>query len=98
MSVGGRGRELAQAINWPLAIRLPLGSVVKEYTRPFMPEPNGDQEDPSQRAMNFAAVPPADKNEPPATRSPLASVVRAPTRLFTPAPIGNQEEPFQRAM
>ena len=38
-------------VKLPPATRSPFGNVVKAYKSPMMPDPNGDQDVPSQRAM-----------------------------------------------
>lgn len=64
----------------------------------LIPDPSGDQLDPSQLAMQLALTPPAEVKEPVATRLPFASVVRALAQYPSPQPSDDQAVPFQRAI
>ena len=52
----------------------PSSKVVIASTYPFAPGPSGDHDVPFQRAILFAATPPAVVNQPAAIRSPFGIV------------------------
>jgi len=100
---GPHAGVLPEKENAPAATSWPPYSA-SASTSPSKPAPSGAKELPFQRAMQFAATPPAVKKSPPTIRSlpttrrarPLPAMPgKKPPR---PLPHGDQAEPFQRAM
>src|SRR6185295_2011146 len=71
----------------------------RSLAAPLIPDPNGAQSVPFQRAMLSALTPPAVVNPPLARRSPLVITARAltpPGMPLSPDPSGTHAVPFQR--
>jgi hypothetical protein len=89
---------LPAVVNAPPAINSPLGRTLRDVTVLSIPEPNGDHEEPFQRAMLFTPTPPAVPKYPPATNSPAGRTARHRTAPLIPDANGDHVAPFHRAM